>query len=130
MGSYLQNELRREYSKERQSNVMTISLFSPCNNEDDDVNYGNQYDAISKSNIENDVEFKNCIELLLEKFDPFTKEIFTYLYKGNLKQVDIATIFHKEGRYSTEQSAAVVITRTIKNKICPIIEEFFGKINL
>lgn len=131
LGAYLQNELRREYSSSRKSNVMSINIFSPNLDEENDNSYSIEFDLtnnindFSSNNIDDEIIFKNCINELVCKFDSITKEIFIYLYKHNMKQVEIAKLLFDQDRYASEQSAAVVVSRTIKNKIYPVMREFF-----
>jgi hypothetical protein len=125
LGAYLQNELRKEYSSSRKSNIMTEAIFSPEDNEEDDFIGGVKEFEISGISMEDDIIFKSCINELISMFDNVTKDIFIYLYKHKLKQIEIAKILFEQNRYASEQSAAVVISRTLKNKIYPIVREFF-----
>lgn len=132
LGAYLQNELRKEYSIDRQANLQTTSLFSPAENnkhdEKDNDNYSSvEYELTYDNKSENDFLFEDSMEKLMCKFDVVTKEIFYCLYKLNMKQVDIAIKFFNDGKYSSEQSAKVVISRIIKNKIKPVVEDFYSK---
>lgn len=131
LGAYLQNELRKEYSVDRQANLQTTSLFSPMGGDDYEKDNDNsnaiEYELSYSCSQENDFLFENSMDGLMCKFDSITREVFYYLYKLNMKQVDIAIKFFEDGKYSSEQSAKVVISRIIKNKIKPVIEDFYNK---
>ena len=134
LGAYLQNEIRKEYSLERKSNVMTISIYSPegasKNDSEDDykANDSIEFDIASERIFETEFVFKEAIHEIKERFDPLSKEIFDYMFNENKKQNEIAEIFCRQGRYSSEQSAAVVISRTIKKKINPIIASLYPEL--
>lgn len=132
LGAYLQNELRREYSEERKSNIMTVSIFSPGSDDEDDETMSDrmEFEICQTDNLESDITFKHCLKYTVDKFDQQTKEIFVLLFMDNMKQIDIANKLYKEGRYATEQSASVVVSRTIRNKIYPVLKEMYNKINL
>ena len=123
LGAYLQNELRKEYSASRKSNIMTSPIFSP---DDDTENMSLKEIEISIEDMENNVIFKNTINDLLKLFDDIAREIFIYLYKYNLKQIEIAKILFKQNRYASEKSAAVVVSRILKSKIYPTVREFLN----
>lgn len=131
LGAYLQNELRKEYSIDRQSNISTTSLSPTSNVGENDYEINNtnsvEYEILGDYSIEDDYIFEDSMECLMKKFDPITKEIFYCMHKLNMKQVDIAIKLYNDGRYSSEQSAKVVISRIVKNKIRPVITEFYRK---
>lgn len=134
LGAYLQNEIRREYSLERKSNVMTMSIYSPMEASGSEDAYTTSNDALefdmaSEQLLENEVVFSEIVEILKKQFDEVTREVFEYMYNDRMRQRDIAIIFHEQGRYSTEQSAAVVVSRIIKNKINPSIMKLYPELN-
>jgi hypothetical protein len=131
LGAYLQNTIKREYSIDRRSNVMTINIFSP--DEADTDSYGSTYEGtkleiVSNVCLEETIIFQDVIEKVKNMLEPFSMEVFEHLYKGNLKQKEIAALFYEQGRYTSEQSAAVVISRVIKNKINPIIVSMYPEL--
>lgn len=133
LGAYLQNEIRREYSIERKSNIMTLSIYSPTDgisSEDASITSIDalEYDFASEELLEDDVIFEDVLNLIKKEFDDLSKEIFERLYRDQLKQRDIAIILHERGRYSSEQSAAVVVSRVIKNKINPVIAKLYPEL--
>lgn len=133
LGAYLQNEIRREYSLERRSNVMTVSIYSPMDEgSSDDIsstaNDALEFDFASDQLLENEVVFGDIVEILKKQFDDLTKEIFEYLYLEKMQQRDIAIILYERGRYSSEQSAAVVVSRIVKNKINPSIMKLYPEL--
>jgi hypothetical protein len=132
LGAYLQNELRKEYSEERKSNIMTVSIFSPGDTEDEDETLSDrmEFEICQTSNFEDEVTFKHCLKYIVDKFDEQTKEIFILLFIENLKQIDIANKLFRDGRYVSEQSASVVVSRTVRNKIYPVLKEMYNKINI
>jgi hypothetical protein len=125
LGVYLQNEIRKEYSLERRSNVMTINIYSPDEHEDysEDTltNDRKEMEIVSSFVLEDRIILKEFIKDLLSQFDNFTKEIFIYLFEYEMKQCDVAEILYNQGKYSSSQSAAVVVSRIVKNKINPAI---------
>lgn len=134
LGAYLQNEVRREYSLERKSNVLTVSIYSPLDRNDaEDIsstaNDAVEFDIASEHLLENEVVFTEIVEILKRQFDDLTREIFEYMYRDRMRQREIAVILHQEGRYSSEQSAAVVVSRIIKNKINPSILKLYPELN-
>lgn len=134
LGAYLQNEIRREYSLERKSNVMTLSIYSPMSESDSEdisstANDALEFDIASEHLLENEVVFAEIVEILKKQFDDLTREIFEFLYKDKMRQREIAVILYQQGRYSSEQSAAVVVSRIIKNKINPSIMKLYPELN-
>lgn len=136
LGAYLQNEIRREYSTERKSNVMTINIFSPDEHTDAKGESESVYDNIeytgpelsSEMSVENEIIFDDTVSHLMEKFDSLTQKIFKYLFNDRMKQNEIAYILYKEGRYSSEQSAKVVVSRILKSKINPVISDMYPEL--
>jgi len=126
LGAYLQNQLRREYTSSRKSNIMTEPVFSSSfGSDEEEVSSCYKEVETSEKSMENDIVFKNHFNELINKFDKTTKEIFLYLFKYNYKQVEVAKILFKQNRYASEQSAAVVISKILRTKIHPIAREFF-----
>ncbi|MDF2615476.1 MAG: hypothetical protein K0Q47_131 [Sedimentibacter sp.] len=132
LGAYLQNELRKEYSEERKSNIMTVSIYSGQNSEEKDetINDRVEFEFCQSNGFEDDVVFKQFLNDLVDKFDSQTKEIFIMMFLENMKQIDIANTLYRQGRYASEQSASVVVSRTIKTKIYPAITEIYSKTNI
>ncbi len=132
LGAYLQNELRREYSEERKSNVMSVSIFSPSSGEEDDETLSDrmEFEISQNGSFEDEVTFNHCLNGIVDKFDKQTKEIFIMLFRDNMKQIDIANKLFNDKRYASEQSASVVVSRTIKNKIYPVLKDIYNKIHL
>jgi hypothetical protein len=133
LGAYLQNEIRREYSIERKSNVMTLSIYSPLDEvgSDDTSSTSNdalEYDFASEESMEDEIVFDEILVLIKKQFDELTKEIFELIYRDRLKQRDVAVILFNRGRYSSEQSAAVVVSRVIKNKINPAVASLYPEL--
>jgi hypothetical protein len=136
LGAYLQNHIRAEYSQERRSNVMTISIYSPIeeNNSEEHSKTSNDniefhQTMVSDELIENEFVFKDSIKGIVSNFDNFTKEVFSYLYEDRMKQIEIAELLFKAGRYSSEQSAAVVVSRIVKNKINPALMTLYPELS-
>jgi hypothetical protein len=131
LGAYLQNTIKREYSLDRKSNVLTVNIFSP----DDDTEeiYGStpkgaELEIVSDVCLESAIVFKDVIEKVKGLLDPFAQEVFTYLYSDDMKQREIASFLHGQGRYSSEQSAAVIVSRVVKTKINPIIATLYPEL--
>lgn len=129
LGSYLQNEIRGEYSYSNKTNVMTIGIFSGLDEgEEGPEGDSLEYDLVSDFNLEDIIIFEDSIRRLKEKLDPQTQKIFSFWFDDGLKQQDIAAIFYERGYYSSEQSAAVVVSRTIKQKITPMLSNLYPEI--
>lgn len=131
LGAYLQNELRKEYSVDRQSNLSTISLFVPTfdNSSEHDNDNSNtlEYEIQDEASIEDKFIFDDCMEILMNSFDSVTKEIFHSIYILDMTPTEVAIKLFEEGRYTSEQSAKVIISRTLNSKIRPAIKEFYTK---
>jgi hypothetical protein len=112
---------------------MTVSIYSPMDEgSSDDIsstaNDALEFDFASDQLLENEVVFGDIVEILKKQFDDLTKEIFEYLYLEKMQQRDIAIILYERGRYSSEQSAAVVVSRIVKNKINPSIMKLYPEL--
>lgn len=134
LGAYLQNEIKREYSFDRKSNVLTVNIFSPDDNEQADI-YGSTSDSVeleivSDLKVEDEIVFKDVIEKIEYLLEPLAKEIFSYQYRDDMKQREIANLLYKEGRYSSEQSAAVIVSRVIKTKINPLVISLYPELKV
>jgi|GEM_PF-6574754 len=131
LGAWLQNEVRNEYADERKTNTMTVSVFSPGNGDelDDILSDKFIFEICQVDGLEDEVTFEHCMSNIINKFDKQTKEIFVFLFKEKMKQIEIANYLFNDGRYASEQSASVVVSRTIKNKIYPVLKEMYNKIN-
>lgn len=132
LGSYLQNEIRREYSLDRKSNVATVNLYSPL--EEDELDGKSRASSIEselteKDGVESPTIFKDVVESAMKHFDEFTKDIFNYIYIDRLRQTDIAEILYKQGKYSTIDSARVVVSRTIRKKISPCLIKYYPELS-
>lgn len=137
LGAYLQNEIKREYSYERKTNVLTINIFTPGEGKYDDISgsaytdwesQSAEFDIVSDTNMESDIVFKDVVEKVKDLLDPLSQEVFTYLFNNCMKQREIANLLYKQGRYSSEQSAAVIVSRIVKTKINPIIISLYPEL--
>jgi tRNA(Ser,Leu) C12 N-acetylase TAN1 len=87
-----------------------------------------EYDFASEESMEDEIVFDEILVLIKKQFDELTKEIFELIYRDRLKQRDVAVILFNRGRYSSEQSAAVVVSRVIKNKINPAVASLYPEL--
>jgi hypothetical protein len=129
VGVYLQNRIRDEYNIKRMSNhsFNQINLFSP--EEEDDIKSKreieySEYLIQQDSDFQDEIMFKVLVDDVLKDEDEITKDIFNAYIKGYRKS-DIAEDLYKKGIYLTKQSAAVIVSRKIRD----IISKFSNKIN-
>lgn len=126
MGAYLQNEIRKEYCEDRKTNILTIDIFSPNQDDDEDSSHNSRLEnSIITNNIEDDIIFNTIIKSIVIKFDEATREIFTLVFEEKMKQKEVAEKLFERGEYSSVDSAKVIVSRNIKNKIIPAIKEVF-----
>lgn len=132
IGVYLQNAIRDEYNKGRKTNhyLNHINIFSPQDSSDEDNN--NIADEIEFDNIEslffvgndmqNEVIFKSMVKEVIKDCDEITKEIFNAFITSNIKNCDIAKDLYERGVYASEQSAAVMVSRKVKQILNKMVE--------
>jgi len=131
LGAYLQNEIKREYSLDRKSNVLTVNIFSP-DEEEMDI-YGStiestEFEIVSELSLEDEIVFKDLVEKVKDLLDLFSGEVFSYLYHDCMKQSEIAEMLYGQGRYASIQSAAVIVSRIVKTKINPVIISMYPEL--
>lgn len=123
VGAYIQNAIRGEYADIRKSNIGTINIFSSffndgTNSEEEIENskaegYFLGLERCSSIN-ENEIIFKILMSTVMEKFDLMSRKIFNMYIFDNMRQTDIAEILLREGAYSSKQSAAMMVSRKLK----------------
>ena len=120
IGTYLQNAIKTEYSIKNKSNVLTIPIFRPGfednTKSENEVKYFNLDKLYESTDFVNDEIFKQLLELSSKNLDEFSNEILQCLIQ-NMSQREIANMLYDKGKYSSIESAAVMVSRTIKNKI-------------
>lgn len=133
LGAYLQNVIKSEYSLDRKSNVLTINIFSPDESTEGENSSGSangtEFEIVSEICLESEIIFKDMITKVEELLDPMSREVFIYLYVNDMKQREIANLLYKQGRYTSEQSAAVIVSRIVKTKINPIVISMYPELN-
>lgn len=130
VGVYMQNCIRDEYSTKNKTNhsLNQVNMFSPSGELSTQSDSMLEFRNIEKlhfigEGIENEVLFKMISEAVVSREDDLTQRIFNTYLKGTLK-CDIAKDLYQEGIYKSEQSAAVMVSRKIKDIMSKFIRYY------